>query len=60
MEIIYKTNGVLTTASLAEWYFGKKFLTSKTIIAKAAYEKNGKCNMTIWQNGTGWLTIEIF
>lgn len=60
MRIIYKTNGVLTTESLAEWYFGKKFLANKTEIAKAAYEKSGKCSMKFWQSGTGYLTIEIF
>lgn len=60
MEITYKTNGVVINESLAEWYFGKKFLASKTEIAKAAYEKSGKCSMKFWQSGTGYLTIEVF
>lgn len=60
MRITYRTNGAMTTASMTEWYFGKKFLASKTEIAKAAYEKSGKCSMKFWQSGTGYLTIEVF
>lgn len=59
MDITYKTNQFVTTASLTEWFFGKKFVDSKTNIVKAAYEKDGTSSMDFWQNGTGRLTIEI-
>ncbi len=59
MRIIYRTNEIMTTASMTAWYFGKRFVTSMTRKAKTAYEKDGKCNMKFWQNGTGYLTIEI-
>ena len=31
MNIIYRTNGVPTTASMTEWYFGKKFVSHTKI-----------------------------
>lgn len=59
MDITYKTNQFVTTASLTEWFFGKEFVDSKTNIVKAAYEKDGTSSMDFWQNGTGRLTVEI-
>ncbi len=59
MSITYRTNGVMTTASMTEWYFGKKFVSNATRIAKAAFAMDGKHSMKFWQDGTGYLTIEI-
>lgn len=55
MEIIYYTNHAMTTKSLAEWYFGKKFVanTLKTLQA------TGKKEIKVFQPGTGFLTIKI-
>lgn len=39
MRIIYRTNEIMTTASMTAWYFGKRFVTSMTRKAKTAYEK---------------------
>ena len=59
MRIIYRTNEIMTTASMTEWYFGKKFVSNATRTAKAAFVKDGKQSMKFWQNGTGYLTVEI-
>lgn len=59
MTIIYKTNGVLTSTSLTEWYFGKKFVSQSTKLAQKDFSKTGKATTKVWQNGTGYLTIEI-
>ncbi len=59
MSITYRTNGVMTTASMTEWYFGKKFVSNATRTAKAAFAKEGKHSMKFRENCTGSLTIEI-
>lgn len=59
MKITYKTNGVATSTSLTEWYFGRRFVAAAIRSAKAEYDKAGKCSMKFWQNGTGYLTVEI-
>ncbi len=59
MQITYKTNGVITTASLTEWYFGKKFVKNMTTDAMAIHEATGKAEHKYWQAGTGYLTIVI-
>lgn len=59
MEVTYKTNGVITTPSMAEWYFGKKFVENMTTAAKAIHEASGKTEHKFWQDGTGYLTIVI-
>lgn len=59
MQITYLVNGIPTTKSLTEWYFGKKFVTAHTkqaVTASVAGEKN---SIKVWQNGTGYMTIEI-
>lgn len=55
MEIIYYTNHAMTTKSLTEWYFGKKFVanTLKTLQA------TGKKEIKVFQPDTGFLTIKI-
>lgn len=59
MEIIYRTNGVITTASLTNWYFGTKVVKNLTSAAEREFKKTGKREFKFWQDGTGYLTIEI-
>lgn len=59
MQITYKVNGVPTTKSLAEWYFGVKFVAAHTKHAVSASEAGKKNSIKVWQNGTGYLAIEI-
>lgn len=59
MEITYKTNGCITTKSMTEWYFGKKFVETLTASAQRMNEKSGETTFKFWQDGTGYLTIEI-
>ena len=59
MNIIYKTNGSITSRSLTEWYFGKKFVSLNTKLAKKEFSKTGNAITKVWQDGTGYLTIEI-
>lgn len=59
MQITYLVNGIPTTKSLTEWYFGKKFVSSNTQQAKTSFNKTGKASTKVWQSGTGYLTIEI-
>lgn len=59
MNIIYRTNGVLTSTSLTEWYFGKKFVFQNTRLAQKEFSKTGKATAKVWQSGTGYLTIDI-
>lgn len=54
MNITYKTNGVETTKSLTEWYFGKKFVTK----AEGMLKSSGKKEIKVWQDGTGYLTVK--
>ena len=55
MEITYYTNSKMTTKSLTEWYFGKKFVKAATDQMIAS----GKKEIKVWQAGTGYLTIKI-
>ena len=55
----YKTNHSQTTKSTTEWYFGKKFLVAKTAEAKRLNKKTGETEFRFWQDGTGFLTIQI-
>lgn len=50
----YYTNHAMTTKSLTEWYFGKKFVSQ----AEAALKAGGKKEIKVWQDGTGYLTIK--
>lgn len=59
MSIIYKTNGAPTTKSLTEWFFGKRFVATATEQARKAHETTGAIRFKTWQEGTGYLTIEI-
>lgn len=59
MAITYKTNGVPTTKSLTEWYFGKATVQNFAQTAQRQHEQTGKRSFKFWQNGTGYLTIEI-
>lgn len=59
MEIIYRTNGVITTTSLTNWYFGSKVVKNLTNAAEHEFKKTGKREFKFWQDGTGYLTIEI-
>lgn len=54
MEINYYTNHAITTKSLTEWYFGKKFVAA----AEKMLKKSGKKEIEVWQAGTGYLTIK--
>ena len=55
----YKTNHSQTTRSMTEWYFGKKFLAAKAAEAKRLNKKTGETEFRFWQDGTGFLTIQI-
>ena len=55
----YKTNHAKTTKSMAEWYFGKKFVAAKTAEAKRLNKKTGETEFRFWQDGTGFLDIQI-
>lgn len=59
MQIAYKTNGVATTKSMTEWYFGTKFVKSMTASAVQMHKESGKAEFKFWQNGTGYITINI-
>lgn len=59
MEITYRTNGVATTKSLTEWYFGRTFVKNLTDSAMKMHEKSGKTEFKFWQNGTGYMTVCI-
>ena len=50
----YYTNHAMTTKSLTEWYFGKKFVAKTEALLKAS----GKKEIKVWQDGTGYLTIK--
>ena len=55
----YKTNRSKTSKSLTEWYFGKKFVAEKTAEAKRLNKKTGETEFRFWQDGTGFLTIQL-
>ena len=60
MTITYKTNHSVTTKSMTEWYFGKEFVANQTASAKRMSKKTGETTFKFWQEGTGYLTIEIY
>lgn len=59
MEITYYTNHVMTTKSMTEWYFGKKFVKNTTEAATLLSEVTKQREFKYWQDGTGYLTIKI-
>lgn len=58
-EIIYKVNGVQVTTHMAEWYFGKTFVSRLTASAMRMSKESGRSEFKFWQDGTGYLTINI-
>ncbi len=58
--IIYKVNGVQVTTHMADWYFGKAFVSRAT--SSAIREKKGseRSEFKFWQDGTGYLTVVIY
>ena len=59
MKVSYKVNGSYTTKSLAVWFFGAAFVKNLTASALRMNEKSGKTSFRFWQDGTGYLTIEL-
>ncbi|MBQ7036590.1 MAG: hypothetical protein IJN74_03765 [Clostridia bacterium] len=59
MEITYYTNGVITSKSLAEWFFGTKTVENSTASAVQQNKNTGEKNFKFWQDGTGYLGIQI-
>lgn len=59
MKTTYCTNGVQTTQSLTEWYFGKAFVKKMTASALQMNAKTGKTSLKFWQDGTGYLTVKF-
>lgn len=57
--MIYKTNSAYTSKMMAEWYCGKSFVAEETNEAKCLNRKTGETNFRFWQDGTGYLTIQI-
>lgn len=58
-NILYRVNGTLTTRSSAEWFFGSVFVANHTDSAKRENQKSGETTFKFWQDGTGYLTVEI-
>lgn len=59
MEITYFTNGVITSKSMAEWFFEKKTVENLTASAVRQNKQTSKTNFKFWQDGTGYLGIHI-
>lgn len=59
MTITYKTNHATTSKSTTEWFFGKKFVKSSTDTLMKLNKADGRKQLKVWQDGTGYLTIEI-
>lgn len=59
MKITYFTNGVITTKSMTEWFFGKKTTEAFTESAIKQHKATKKNIFKFWQNGTGYLTIQV-
>lgn len=57
--ILYRVNGTPTTKSSAEWFFGQTFVTNLTASAQRMNKASGETTFKFWQDGTGFLTIEI-
>ena len=58
-RINYKTNSSYTEYMMTAWFFGKGQVDAWTKEAKKQYRKTGETTFRFWQNGTGYLTIEI-
>lgn len=59
MSTIYRVNGIVTTRSAAEWFFGKTFVSNLTASAQRMNKASGETTFKFWQDGTGYLTIEL-
>lgn len=57
--ILYRVNGTPTTKSSAEWFFGKTFVANNTASAMRENQASGETTFKYWQDGTGYLTIEL-
>jgi len=57
--ITYKTNSAVTSKSMTEWFFGKKYVSFMTSKAQDEQKKTGKSESRFFQAGTGFLTIKI-
>ena len=57
--ILYRVNGTPTTKSSAEWFFGKTFVSNLTASAQRMKKASGETTFKFWQDGTGFLTIEL-
>lgn len=57
--ITYFTNGIQTTKSMTEWYFGKQTVANLTASSKRMNKKTGESRFDYWKNGTGRLTIFV-
>ena len=55
----FKTNHSQTTQSMTEWFFGKKFVAAKIAEAKRMNKKSEQREFRFWQDGTGYLTIQL-
>ena len=59
MKITYYTNGSMTTKSLTEWFFGKKAVEDFTTSALNQHKATKQTTFKFWQDGTGYLTVQI-
>lgn len=59
MQITYFTNGVISTKSMVEWFFGKKTVANLTASAIRQNKQTSETNFKFWQDGTGYLGIHI-
>ncbi len=59
MTITYKTNHAETTKSMTEWYFGKSFVKHCTDALISLNKADGRKELKVWQDGTGYLTVKI-
>lgn len=59
MKITYYTNGVVTTKSMTEWFFGKRTVENLTTSAMRQHKTTKRNTFKFWQNGTGYLTVQI-
>ena len=60
MEFEYYTNNVITRKSTAEWFFGKKLVKATADQLVKLNAKDGRKELKVWQDGTGYLTVKIF
>lgn len=59
MKLTYYTNHAVTSKSLTEWYFGKKFVEAAINNLKKLNNSRGQREIKVWQSGTGYLTVKI-